>query len=53
MASSTPRLGGTEFTELALHKFEEIHRAQPFHLVHSIDSSGCSSAAIAGASAWR
>ena len=34
------RGSGKEFTELALNKFEEIHRERPFQLVHSIDSSG-------------
>jgi 1,2-diacylglycerol 3-alpha-glucosyltransferase len=34
------RAFGTEFSQLALQKFEELHAQKAFDLVHSIDSSG-------------
>ena len=34
------KVSGADFPDLALTKFEEMHRSQPFQLVHSIDSSG-------------
>jgi glycosyltransferase involved in cell wall biosynthesis len=40
LGESSYPVATTDFPEMALKKFERLHRESPFHILHSIDASG-------------